>query len=80
MNKYCQNESCVFPLLLLPEQKFRIACFFSCVMPRESYGGLYKAQAKEVKEIEKLRGEKDHKNFIALRFVRWQVVGLRKAR
>ena len=31
-------------------------------------------------ESEQLRGERDHIKFIGLRFERWQVVGLRKAR
>ena len=38
-----------------------------------------KPQRKE-KESEQLRGERDKIKFIDLRFERWQVVGLRKAR
>ena len=44
----------------------------------ESHGGLYKVPAKE--ESERPRGEGDQIKFIDLRFERWQVVRLRKAR
>ena len=37
-------------------------------------------QQRKKEESKKLRGEKDKTKFIDLRFERWQVVGLRKAR
>ena len=48
------------------------------VMLRKGHGGLYKAPTKE--ESEMLRGERYQIKFIDLRFERWQVVRLRKAR
>ena len=39
-----------------------------------------KPQHREKEESEQLRGLRDKIKFIDLRFVRWQVVGLRKAR
>ena len=39
-----------------------------------------KSQQRKKEESEQLRGEKDQIKFIDLRFERWQVVGLRKAR
>ena len=39
-----------------------------------------KPQPWNEEKIESLRGEKDQVNFIYIRFERWQVVGLRKAR
>ena len=39
-----------------------------------------KPQQRKKKESEKLRGDRDQIKFIDLRFERWQVVGLRKAR
>ena len=39
-----------------------------------------KPQQRKKEESEQLRGERDHVKFIDLRFVRWQVIGLRKAR
>ena len=39
-----------------------------------------KPQHMKREESERLRGEVDQINFIDLRFERWQVVGLRKAR
>ena len=39
-----------------------------------------KPQNRKKDESEQLRGERDKIKFIALRFERWQVVGLRKAR
>ena len=39
-----------------------------------------KPQQRGKEEGEKLRGERDKIKFIDLRFERWQVVGLRKAR
>ena len=39
-----------------------------------------KPQQSKEDESEKLRGERDKIKFIDLRFERWQVVGLRKAR
>ena len=52
--------------------------FFVWVLLRKGNGGLYKVPTKE--ESEQLRGERDQIKFIDLRFERWQVVGLRKAR
>ena len=53
----------------------------SWVLLRKGYGGLYKAQQRRKKEeSEKLRGERYQIKSIDLRFGRWQVVGLRKAR
>ena len=37
-------------------------------------------QQRKKEESDKLRGERDKIKFIDLRFERWQVVGLRKAR
>ena len=45
----------------------------------EGHGGLYKAP-KRKKGSERLRGEGDQIKFIDLRFKRWQIVRLRKAR
>ena len=39
-----------------------------------------KPQPRKKEESEKLRGERDQIKFIYLRFERWQVVGIRKAR
>ena len=39
-----------------------------------------KPQQRKEEECEKLRGERDQIKFIDLRFERWQVLGLRKAR
>ena len=39
-----------------------------------------KPQQRKKEKSEKLRGESDQSKFIDLRFERWQVVGLRKAR
>ena len=39
-----------------------------------------KPQQRKKEESEQLRGERDQIKFIDLRFERWQVVGLRKAR
>ena len=39
-----------------------------------------KPQQGKKEESEQLRGERDQIKFIYLRFERWQVVGLRKAR
>ena len=39
-----------------------------------------KSQPRKQGETEMLRGERDQTKFIDLRFERWQVVGLRKAR
>ena len=39
-----------------------------------------KPQHRNKEESEQLRGERDKIKFIHLRFERWQVVGLRKAR
>ena len=39
-----------------------------------------KPQQRKKEESEQLRGERDKIKFIDLRFERWQVVGLRKAR
>ena len=39
-----------------------------------------KPQHRKGDERKRLRGEKDQIKFIDLRFERWQVVGLRKAR
>ena len=39
-----------------------------------------KPQNRRKEESEQLRGERDKIKFIDLRFERWQVVGLRKAR
>ena len=39
-----------------------------------------KPQHRRKEESEQLRGERDEIKFIDLRFERWQVVGLRKAR
>ena len=39
-----------------------------------------KPQQRKKEESEKLSGERDQIKFIDLRFERWQVVGLRKAR
>ena len=44
------------------------------------HGGIYKAPTREEEEIKRLRGERDQIKFIDLRFERWQVVRLRKAR
>ena len=49
-------------------------------MLRKGYGGLYKAPTNEEEESEKLRGERYQIKFIDLRFERWQVLVLRKAR
>ena len=50
-------------------------------MLRKGHGGLYKAPTKEErrKRVAK-RIKRDQIKFIDLRFERWQVVGLRKAR
>ena len=37
-------------------------------------------QQRKKEECEKLRGERDQIKFIDLRFERWQVIGLSKAR
>ena len=55
-------------------------CFF-----RKLYGGKVmaaytKLQQKKKEESEQLRGERDQIKYIDLRFERWQIVGLRKAR
>ena len=42
--------------------------------------GLYKAQQRKKEVRERLRGERDQIKLIDIRFQRWQVVGLRKAR
>ena len=39
-----------------------------------------KSQQGKKEESEQLRGERDQIKFIDLRFERWQVVGLKKAR
>ena len=39
-----------------------------------------KPQQRKKEESERLRGEVDQINFIDIRYTRWQVVGLRKAR
>ena len=39
-----------------------------------------KPQQRKKEESKRLRGERDQIKFIDLRFERWQVVGLRKAR
>ena len=39
-----------------------------------------KPQQRQKEETEQLRRYRDHIKFIDLRFERWQVVGLRKAR
>ena len=39
-----------------------------------------KSQTRKKEEIERLRGERDQLKFINLRFEKWQVVRLRKAR
>ena len=39
-----------------------------------------KPQQRKKEESEQLRGQRDKVQFIHLRFERWQVVGLRKAR
>ena len=39
-----------------------------------------KPKQRKKEESERLRGERDQMKFIGLRFERWQVVGLRKAR
>ena len=39
-----------------------------------------KHQQRKKEESDKLRGERDKIKFIDLRFERWKVVGLRKAR
>ena len=39
-----------------------------------------KHQQRKKEDCEKLRGARDQINFLDLRFERWQVVGLRKAR
>ena len=39
-----------------------------------------KPQNRRKEESEQLRGERDKSKFIDLRFERWQVIGLRKAR
>ena len=51
-------------------------------MSRKGHGGLYKAQTKEERRKKKAKRRKksDEIKFIDLRFERWQVVGLRKAR
>ena len=46
----------------------------------ERPGGLKKASKRNKEESEGLRGERDQIKFIDLRFERWQVVVLRKAR
>ena len=43
-------------------------------------GAYTKLQQRKKEESEGLRGERDQIQFIDLRFERWQVVGLRKAR
>ena len=40
----------------------------------------YTMPQQRKKESERLKGERDQIKFIDLRFERWQVVGLRKAR
>ena len=39
-----------------------------------------KPQHRKKEESEQLRGKKDNIKFVDLRFERWQVVGLRKAK
>ena len=46
----------------------------------KGHGGLYNASTKEERRKQKAKRERDQIKFIDLRFERWQVVRLRKAR